>query len=216
MQKGIPKQNTKEILLIEGHPFVRMPLERLLTSRGHRVTAVETGEEGLKAAASEQFDTVVCNHHLPGISGLVFYSKSRARFSKAITILTASFAGDYLANDAIAMGINVFMEMPFKIENLLACIEGRFQDICEGSLGGHLYVTSGGQMMVISPSPSDQGALIERPIKAMYKKAINVSGRQWKLYLNPDAPYATTENEITPCQTRKRNKRAGITIVDPC
>ena len=216
MPKRIQKSNAKAILLIEGNPSVRVPIERILVSRGHHVIAVDTGEKGLQSLTDKRFDAVVCNHHLPGISGLDFYSGSRKRLSNAITILTASFAGDYLANDALALGIHVFMEMPFKIENLLTFIEGRYPEVWDGPPGGHLYITSGGQIMAISPVRLSGRPLSNQPVETSLQKTIHLTGRQWKLYLNPDAPSVLSGNDADTSHIRKQLKRAGWTVIDSC
>lgn len=216
MQNQTQKTKVKKILLIEGQQFVRTPLKRILASRGHHVVAVESGEKGLHTLVHKRFDTVVCSHHLPGINGLVFFSRSGHQLTNANTILTASFAGDYLANDALALGINVFMEMPYKIENLLACVEGRYGEICAGSLGQHLYVTNGGQMMAISPAQLNNQAASDDPGNASLQKAINLSGRRWRLYRNTGSPYSLSQGDVNKSPSRKRSRLAGLKIIDPC
>jgi CheY-like chemotaxis protein len=144
--------NEMHVLLIEANQHIRSPLEQVILAHGHQCTAVESGEQGLSAIANHHYSAVICNQQLPGVSGMDFFKQSLRSLTGTTTILTATFADDYLVNEALAAKIGVFLEMPFKIQNLLACIEGRFSDICAGSLGRHLYITNGGQMMMISPA----------------------------------------------------------------
>ena len=209
MGNSAHNSETMKILFIEGHPHVRKPLEHILLSRGHDVTAVDSGEEGLRAIANARYDAVVCNHQLPGISGIDFFSRSQRILSGATTILTAAFAGDYLANNALAMGISVFIEMPFKIDHLLACVEGRYPDIHVGSLGCHLYITSGGQMMAICPTRCNDRTVAAIGQDAPPPKTINLPGRRWKLYLNPGTTPGPSlhNNGSGPLQKLKRNRQ---------
>ncbi len=188
MHSGIKNSEGMRVLLIEGNAHVRAPLEHVLKTRGHNVTALQSGERGVEAIADSGHDAVICNYHLPGMNGIDFFSKSRRILRRATTILTATFVDDFLANNALAMGITVFMEMPFKIDNLIACVEGRTPNLGVGPLGGHLYVTSSGQMMAISPSPFEDHAAKDLRRKSPLPKTILRSGRRWKLYQNPDAP----------------------------
>jgi two-component system chemotaxis response regulator CheY len=141
-----------KVLLIEANYQIRKPLEQILLTRGHQCTTAESGEQGLRAVADHYYDVVICNQQLPDVSGMEFFKRSCRCQSGTTTILTASFAGDDLINKAMAARIRVFLEMPYKINDLLACIEGRFSDIHAGSLGRHLYITSAGQIMMICPA----------------------------------------------------------------
>jgi two-component system chemotaxis response regulator CheY len=148
------KQNTNKIqvLLIESNYHIRRPLEQILLARGYQCTAAESGQQGLSAVANHYYDVVICNQQLPDVSGMEFFRRSCKYQTGTTTILTATFADDDLVNNALAAKIMVFLEMPYKINDLMACIEGRFSDIHAGSLGRHLYITSAGQIMMISPA----------------------------------------------------------------
>ncbi len=152
MVDGKPNANKIQVLLIEANYHIRKPLEQILLARGHRCTTAESGEQGLSAVADHYYDVVICNQQLPDVSGMEFFRRSCRYQTGTTTILTATFADDDLVTKALAARITVFLEMPYKINDLLACIEGRFSDIQAGSLGHHLYLTSGGQIMMIAPA----------------------------------------------------------------
>ncbi len=61
---------TLQILVADDHETNRMVVQRLLQKAGHRVTCVNGGEEVLDALESSSFDAVICDLHMPGISGL--------------------------------------------------------------------------------------------------------------------------------------------------
>ena len=58
------------ILVADDHHANRMVLQRLLQKAGHRVTCVDGGEAVLEALAGSEFDAVICDLHMPGMSGL--------------------------------------------------------------------------------------------------------------------------------------------------
>jgi two-component system, sensor histidine kinase RpfC len=59
-----------QILVADDHAANRMVLQRLLQKAGHRVVAVEDGEAVLNALDASDYDAVIIDLHMPGISGL--------------------------------------------------------------------------------------------------------------------------------------------------
>ncbi|MEI2429642.1 ATP-binding protein [Lysobacter yananisis] len=59
-----------QVLVADDHAANRMVLQRLLQKAGHRAVCVEGGEEVLNALAVSDYDAVVADLHMPGISGL--------------------------------------------------------------------------------------------------------------------------------------------------
>lgn len=58
------------ILVADDHEANRMVLQRLLQKAGHRVSCVNGGEEVLDAMAASDYDAVIIDLHMPGMSGL--------------------------------------------------------------------------------------------------------------------------------------------------
>lgn len=57
------------ILLVEDHPPTRQILERLLTRRGHGITAVGSGREACDHVKTRDFDLLICDVGLPDTDG---------------------------------------------------------------------------------------------------------------------------------------------------
>lgn len=58
------------VLVADDHAANRMVVQRLLQKAGHRVTCVEGGEQVLDALEVSDYDTVIVDLHMPGLSGL--------------------------------------------------------------------------------------------------------------------------------------------------
>ena len=58
------------ILIADDHAANRMVLQSLLQKAGHRVVAVDDGEQALDALEAKDYDTVIVDLHMPGLSGL--------------------------------------------------------------------------------------------------------------------------------------------------
>lgn len=58
------------ILVVDDEAFARRALERVLVSSGYRVHAVESGEAALSALTASEYDVVLTDLAMPGLSGL--------------------------------------------------------------------------------------------------------------------------------------------------
>jgi DNA-binding response OmpR family regulator len=77
------------VLLIEDDPAVREGLELALTRHGHRVRAVESGEQGLDLLRTDRPDVVVLDLMLPGMDGFEVCRRIRAAGEVPVIMLTA-------------------------------------------------------------------------------------------------------------------------------
>lgn len=59
-----------QVLVADDHAANRMVLQRLLQKAGHRAVCVEGGEEVLNALETSDYDAVIADLHMPGVSGL--------------------------------------------------------------------------------------------------------------------------------------------------
>lgn len=115
--------NRQQALLIEMSPYIREALQETLQVHGVQLTCAESGEAGVRLMRSQRFDAVICNFHLPGISGLEFFWKVERLLDRTVSILMASSGDDYLANAAMETGVDYFLQMPFKVEDLVCCLK---------------------------------------------------------------------------------------------
>lgn len=207
MQDRQNQYELKKILLIESQASILDALCRALETCGHAVHAAATAEEGLQIVFNDNYDGVICNQHLPGMSGLEFFSQTRTILSGAVTILTAEFVDDYFVNSAYALGVGVFLEKPYKLENLLTCLHGPYLGTRHASDSHGTDFTNGGRMVrILIPKRSGskaKAAIMQPPAQ----KSINRLGRQWTLYLNknqvqspPDA--AMPHLELISCDRK--------------
>ena len=59
-----------QILIADDHAANRMVLQRMLQKAGHRVVSVDSGEDVLDALEATDYDAVIVDLHMPGLSGL--------------------------------------------------------------------------------------------------------------------------------------------------
>ncbi|HEU4681897.1 MAG TPA: response regulator [Gemmatimonadales bacterium] len=72
----------KRILVVDDEPMVRALIVRALTDEGYEVTAVSDGHAALEVAreAEGEFDLIVTNNYMPGLSGPELIARVRQDF----------------------------------------------------------------------------------------------------------------------------------------
>jgi two-component system NtrC family response regulator len=87
------------ILLVEDNASQRRITEFWLKEEGYDVTAAINGEEALRLASERQFDAVVSDIKMPGMSGLDLLTRLRESIPEVHVILTTAFG---TVSDAVA------------------------------------------------------------------------------------------------------------------
>jgi DNA-binding response OmpR family regulator len=108
------------LLVIEDEPRMLTLLQKGLSEQGHEVMVALDGATGLKLTLDNQFDVVLLDVGLPGLSGYDVAQVLRERkYSASILMLTA-----YNKEDEIVRGLNLgaddYLTKPFSFPELLA------------------------------------------------------------------------------------------------
>src|ERR1700693_2643684 len=109
------------ILLIEDEPQVRRFLRASLQSEGYRLVEAETGEDGLRQAATCNPELVLLDLGLPDLDGLEVIKKLREWTRLPIIILSAR-GQDQDKIRALDLGADDYLTKPFSAGELLARI----------------------------------------------------------------------------------------------
>lgn len=111
----------KKILLIEDDPHVCSFVKKGLTEEGFEVEIAMEGKLGIEKLAQSDFDLVLLDIMLPGISGLEVCSQVRRKSEIPIILLTALGTAEN-----VALGLNTgaddYIVKPFKFIELVARI----------------------------------------------------------------------------------------------
>ncbi len=108
------------VLLVEDDPRLASVLEQALSEAGHRVVSVPTGPLGLAEAAVGDFDAVVMDWMLPGLTGpqVCRALRDRGVLTPVLLLTARGEVSDRVHGlDALA---DDFMTKPFSIDELLA------------------------------------------------------------------------------------------------
>ncbi|MFZ7094797.1 ATP-binding protein [Luteimonas dalianensis] len=132
-----------QVLIADDHAANRMVLERILQKAGHGVVSVDGGEAVLDAVAISDYDAIICDLHMPGISGLDLLGHLRTLQAGApatpVIILSADVTPDAIASCRSA-GAHAFLAKPVAVPRLLDMLAdisasgGRLQPVATETL----------------------------------------------------------------------------------
>lgn len=116
------------ILVVEDVALNREVVSGLLQRDGHQVWLAEDGEQALVQCASQAFDLILLDVHLPGISGVELCTQIRShpgpnRHSRLLA-LTASVQ-PALVRGYLDAGMDGILAKPLKLENLRQALAGQ-------------------------------------------------------------------------------------------
>ncbi|UYK78415.1 ATP-binding protein [Xanthomonas sacchari] len=130
------------ILVADDHAANRMVLQRLLQKAGHRPICVEGAESVLDALAESEFDGVIVDLHMPGMSGLDMLKQLRIMQAGGprtpVVVLSADVTPDAIQRCEQA-GAHTFLAKPVVASRLLdtladIAVEGRLRGSCEAQV----------------------------------------------------------------------------------
>ncbi len=107
------------ILLVEDEASISQPVSYLLSREGYQVTVVENGTDALQTFQTEEFDLVLLDLMLPGLSGTEVCRTIRQTSQVPIIMLTAKDSEvDIVVG--LELGADDYITKPYSTRELLA------------------------------------------------------------------------------------------------
>jgi nitrogen regulation protein NR(I) len=107
------------ILLIEDDSSAAAALERVLRDEDYRVSVASRGDAGLAEARQKDFDLVISDFKLPGLSGLEVVRQLHEVKPRLPLILMTAHGTTEIAIEATKLGAYDYLLKPFEMEVLL-------------------------------------------------------------------------------------------------
>lgn len=111
------------ILVVDDEKNIRQTLNAILSDEGHRVTAAETGEEGLRRLSEIPFDLVFLDVKLPKISGIEVLKQIKNEWPATEVLMISGDSDINTAVTAVKMGAHDFMEKPLSLPKILIAVQ---------------------------------------------------------------------------------------------
>lgn len=108
------------LLVVEDEVRLAAALRRGLTAEGFTVDAVHDGRAGLEAARHGEYDAVILDIMLPGLSGYRIIQALRAERNWVPILVLSAKDGEYDQSDGLDAGADDYLTKPFSYVVLLA------------------------------------------------------------------------------------------------
>ncbi|MCV7256399.1 response regulator transcription factor [Mycobacterium hackensackense] len=109
-----------KLLIVEDEARLRSTLSAGLRAEGCTVTEAADGVQGLRLASEQQFDVIVLDIMLPGLSGYEVLRRLRTREVWTPVLMLTAKDGDYDQTDAFELGADDYLTKPFSFIVLVA------------------------------------------------------------------------------------------------
>ena len=110
------------ICLIDDDAAARTALERVFAAEGHEVVSHADGQSGLAAALEDDFDCVLTDLRMPGVSGMELIDTLRDELPNLPVVLMTAHGTTETAIEATRRGAFDYILKPFEMEELLAVV----------------------------------------------------------------------------------------------
>jgi DNA-binding NtrC family response regulator len=103
----------KTILIVDDDELMRSFLLTVLTEEGHKVAEAKSGREALSALSREEFDLVVTDLRMPGLSGLDLMREGKTVRPDARWVMVTAYGSIGNAVEAMKAGASDYLTKPF-------------------------------------------------------------------------------------------------------
>jgi len=115
------------LLLVDDEEVFTSNMSKLLTSRGYRVTAVNSGGNAIRALQKSNYDVVVLDLKMPGMDGITTLKEIQKLGLFTETLILTGHGSIDTALDAMRLGAYDYLTKPCEIDELVEKIEGAWK-----------------------------------------------------------------------------------------
>lgn len=108
----------KKILVVEDEQDCREGLAKILTREGYEVVTAESGEDALMEVKRQDFDLIITDLIMPGISGIDVLKKVHAQNPDIPVIIVTGYGVVTHYFEAMALGAFEYFLKPFRLDEL--------------------------------------------------------------------------------------------------
>jgi YesN/AraC family two-component response regulator len=116
------------ILIVDDEEYVRQLLVSCLGS-DYCCCAADNAEQAIEHLESKQFDLVMTDITMPGISGLELCRMLRESHPRTPVLIISGLQGEAYKDQALKYGARGFIEKPFDLVNLVSLVDETLRDI---------------------------------------------------------------------------------------
>ncbi len=170
------------VLLVDDEEKILKTLGRALREDEHEVTPIASGQEALRLLSARQFDVLVIDYLMPGLTGLDVVRELQASVPEperpAVLMMTAH-GTIRSAVEAMKLGVRDYLQKPFDIDDLLVSVRRAVEE--QQARSGLRYLLSEqraqfGQYGIVGHSRAVQDVIARVELVAKSRSTVLITG----------------------------------------
>ncbi|MEO7998825.1 MAG: response regulator [Gemmatimonadaceae bacterium] len=125
--EGAVRGGNERILVAEDDPAVRSVIERILNKAGYSLAVVKNGQQAVDAARTENFDLVVLDVIMPGMSCQETLNQLRAHQPKVRVLLSSGYTADTNVAELVRASQCELLAKPYDPDRLLRTVRAALE-----------------------------------------------------------------------------------------
>ncbi len=118
-----PDETTPHVLIVDDDTRIRELLRKYLSDNGYRTSTAGDASEAYEKMQALEYDLLVLDIMMPGITGLEFTEKLRAAQNAVPILLLTALAETEQRIEGLAMGADDYLPKPFDPKELLLRVQ---------------------------------------------------------------------------------------------
>jgi len=117
-----PAETIPRVLIVDDELGICLLLKESLTLAGFDCHTASSGQQALEILQQQEFDALISDLRMPGMSGLALLEAARAKYPKMILLL-ATGGGDDEAIEAQKRCAHDYLVKPFRLDAVVATLK---------------------------------------------------------------------------------------------
>ena len=115
--------STGATMVVDDDPLVLDTLERLLKTGGYTVVTASNGHEALARASSQEFEVVLLDIGMPGLSGIDVLRQLHTDYPDTSVIMVTAVTDTNTAVEAMKLGAYDYVLKPFNLDDIIVRVK---------------------------------------------------------------------------------------------
>jgi len=115
---NLPEPESANILVVDDEGAIRYSISKTLQRVGYQVSAAASGEEALDMMNEQNFDVVLTDIRMPGLTGVELLAKIKEKSPDSIVILMTGYASLGTAVESLRLGAHDYLIKPSSSQDI--------------------------------------------------------------------------------------------------
>jgi len=200
----------QRLLVVDDHASIRELLGSWARGRGFETTLASDAQGALLELERQQFDLVISDVRMPGLSGLDMLSRMPSNNSAAAVVFITAFGSVHEGVKAIREGALDYVTKPFNVEELFARIETRLGERRQAAARVESQVAM--TRAPIAKISNNEGLLVGAPdnLARLYELLNQVAPSNSTVFINGPSGVG---KELVAAEIHQRSNRSSQSFV---